>query len=349
MADDGGAKATTGIRSEVRGASGVITLDRPAALNALDLTMIRGIDDALTAFEADPAVRAVVVRSDHPKAFCSGGDIRAVRAASLDGRFSDIEAFFAEEYALNRRIAAYPKPYVALVDGICMGGGMGVSVHGSHCIVGDGALMAMPETLIGFFPDVGATWFLSRLAKGNGLYLGLTGARIGAGDAVALGLGRAYVPRDRLAALEAALVDGEDADSAVARLSEPAPEPRPIASAEAEIAATFGNADSLPDLIDRLTTSGSPFANATLESLRGLSPTSLAVTFETVTRGASLDLAGATAMELALTRTVVRSHDFVEGVRAALVDKDRRPRWQPTRIEDVDPASIRALFAGVDG
>lgn len=349
MAEDSSANAATGIRSDIRGASGVITLDRPAALNALDLTMIRGIDAALTAFEADPAVRAVVVRSDHPKAFCSGGDIRAVRAASLDGRFSDIEAFFAEEYALNRRIASYPKPYVALVDGICMGGGMGVSVHGSHCIVSDGALMAMPETLIGFFPDVGATWFLSRLAKGTGLYLGLTGARTGPGDAVALGLARAYVPRDRLPALEAALADGEESTAAIARLAAPAPEPRPIAAAQTEIAETFGDAVSLSDLIERLTASASPFANAALESLGGLSPTSLAVTFETVTRGASLDLAGATAMELALTRTVVRSPDFIEGVRAALVDKDRRPRWQPARIEDVDPVSIRALFAQVDG
>lgn len=336
--------AGTGLVVRRQGTAAIITLDRPAALNALDLAMVRAMTKHLAAWAGDPAVSAVIVRSDHPKAFCAGGDIRAVRADSLAGRHDAVEAFFSEEYALDCLIGGFPKPYVALIDGFCMGGGMGISMHAPHRIAGEGAIFAMPETLIGFFPDVGASHFLPRLGPGIGLYLGLTGARAGAADAVALGVASAFVPRAAHDALIAALGNGEDAATVIARFGTPAPGETPAADARDTIARIFGSASSVPAILRALEQDGSAFAAATLASLQAVSPTSLAITFEAVRRGATLTLPQATDMELRLGRTVTRSPDFIEGVRAALVDKDRTPHWHPARSEDVDPAAIAALF-----
>lgn len=328
-----------------QGAAAIITLDRPAALNALDLAMVRGMTTVLTAWADDPAVRTVVVRSGHPRAFCAGGDIRAVRADSLAGRFDAIEAFFAEEYALDCLVGAYPKPYVALIDGFCMGGGMGISMHGPHRVAAEGAVFSMPETLIGFFPDVGASHFLPRLGKGIGLFLGLTGLRADAADAVALGIATAFVPRAAHGELIAALAGGADAATAIARLATPAPAAGPLGAHRDFIARVFGDAPSALAIVERLAGEDGAFAASVLESLRAMSPTSLAVTFELIRQGAGLTLPQATALELRVGRHVTRMPDFIEGVRAALVDKDRTPRWQPARLEDVDPAAVAALFA----
>src|SRR3954454_9206002 len=203
---------------ERRGASGTVFLNRPQALNAITLNMVRQLTRALDKWEHDSAIQNVVVSAAESKAFSAGGDIRLLYEQGRAGDHAAQLDFWREEYRLNRRIRLYSKPYIALVDGIVMGGGVGVSLHGSHRIAGDKFSFAMPEVGIGFFPDVGATYFLPRLPGKTGMYLALTGARANAGDAVQLGLASAYVPSSRFQELASALQDGESADDAMARL-----------------------------------------------------------------------------------------------------------------------------------
>jgi enoyl-CoA hydratase len=311
------------------GGAGVIELDRPQALNALDLTMIRLITQALEEWRHDDAVRSVVIRSTSPKAFCSGGDIRAVRAAALRGDETAVTGYFSAEYALNAMIARYPKPYTALIDGYAMGGGLGISVHGSARVVTERASLAMPETSIGFFPDIGASYFLPRLPGALGRYLGLTGARIPGAAAVACGLATHYVPAAELPALEAALTDEGDPAAPLARYATAAP-PSELSAHLAAVERCF-TAPDLDELWARLEAEDEDreWADATLESLRRASPASLAITFGLLDRGARAGLEECLADELALARTTAFTADFAEGVRAALVDKDRKPTWSP--------------------
>jgi enoyl-CoA hydratase len=322
------------------GRIGRLLLDRPKALNALDLPMIRALEAALAAWRDDPRVQAVVIDSSSQRAFCAGGDIRAIRAAALAGDMAAVESFFAEEYALNAAIAAYPKPYVALIDGICMGGGIGVSVHGTMRVTTEHGLFAMPETAIGFFPDIGATYVLPRLPGALGCYLGLTGERLRGADAVHAGLATHFVPRAALPALRAALA----ADGVAAVATHAAPLPAfTLAPHRAAIDRCF-TAPSVPDILARLEAEGTEWARATLATLRSMSPSSLCWSFAAITRGATLDLPAALAAELRLTRLVCRHPDFAEGVRAMVVDKDRQPRWTPATLEEVDPAAIAAML-----
>ena len=322
------------------GRAGRILLNRPQALNAIDLPMIRTCARALDAWRDDPHVHAVVIEGAGDRAFCAGGDIRALRQYELDGEHDRAEAFFREEYELNLGIATYPKPYIALIDGICMGGGIGVSVHAPYRVATEHAAFAMPETAIGFFPDIGATFFLPRLPGEIGTYLGLTGARAQGADAVHAGLATHFTPRAALPALSRALA--EDGPSAlgphVAPLSAFS-----LAPHRAAIDHCFG-ADSVAGIVRRLESVGDAWAAATLQTLRSVSPSALCWTLEALRRGADLTLPQCQAAELALTRTAMRHPDFAEGVRAMVVDKDRNPRWQPARIEDVDPAAIAAMF-----
>ena len=322
------------------GRVGRILLNRPKALNAIDLPMIRTCARALDAWRDDPHVHAVVIEGAGDRAFCAGGDIRALRQYELDGEHDRAEAFFREEYELNLGIATYPKPYIALIDGICMGGGIGVSVHAPYRVATEHAAFAMPETAIGFFPDIGATFFLPRLPGEIGTYLGLTGARAQGADAVHAGLATHFTPRAALPALSRALA--EDGPSAlgphVAPLSAFS-----LAPHRAAIDHCFG-ADSVAGIVHRLEGVGDAWAAATLQTLRSVSPSALCWTLEALRRGADLTLPQCQAAELALTRTAMRHPDFAEGVRAMVVDKDRSPRWQPARIEDVDPAAIAAMF-----
>lgn len=238
--------------TRVRAGTAVIELDRPRALNALDLTMVRLMTRALEEWREDDAVRAVVVRSTSPKAFCAGGDIRAVREAGMRGDDTAVRAYFSAEYGLDGLIARYPKPYIALIDGYAMGGGLGISVHGSARVVTERASLAMPETSIGFFPDIGASWFLPRLPGAVGWYLGLTGVRIQAADAVDCGLATHYVPAAELPALEAALTGegpladrGADPAEALDRFATPAP-PSDLAGHREAIERCF----TAPDLVE---------------------------------------------------------------------------------------------------
>jgi enoyl-CoA hydratase len=323
------------------GRVGRLTLNRPKALNALDLPMIRALTAALQAWRDDPHVHAVVIQGAGDRAFCAGGDIRAVRQHSLDGDTELVEAFFAEEYALNRLIAEYPKPHVALIDGICMGGGIGVSVHGAYRVATEHAMFAMPETAIGFFPDIGATYFLPRLPGRLGYYLALTGGRMQGADAVHAGLATHFTPRERLPDLSAALA--ADGVAVLAEFAAPLP-PFSLAPVRATLDRCFG-ASTVTDILARLEADGTDWAKETAAIMRGHSPSSLYWSYAIVRAGADRTLAQCLAAELALTRTTTRHHEFLEGVRAMVVDKDRKPDWQPKSVEEVDPAAIAAMFA----
>ena len=315
--------AVADVEVERIGRAGLITLNRPAVLNALTLPMIRQIRAALDRHVADPAVEVVVIRSSSPRAFCAGGDMRRIRELSLAGAFDEIAAFFTDEYALNLAIAECTKPYVALIDGVAMGGGLGLSVHGRHRIVTEHAMLAMPETAIGFIPDVGASYFLSRLEPAIGRWLALTGARIGGIGAMAAGLATQFIPRDRLPALQADLADASagSIDAVLARYAEPIDRDAALQALRRR-AAGF-DAPSLADVLAAWR------GSAGAEALAAFSPAALAQTFELLNAAAGRSLKDCLALEFEGSMHAARHPDFIEGARAVLVDKDRRPRWQP--------------------
>lgn len=323
------------------GRVGRLLLNRPKALNALDLDMIRACDRALREWADDPHVHAVVIEGTGDRAFCAGGDIRAVRQFHLEGRQEQVEAFFSEEYALNDLIATYPKPYVALVDGICMGGGIGVSVHGAYRVATEHALFAMPETAIGFLPDIGATYMMPRLPGRLGIYLALTGARMQGADAVHAGLATHFVPRSELASLSAGLA-GEGV-AALARFAAPLPA-FSLAEQRDLIDRCFAANDML-EIMRRLQHDGGTFARRTAETLRQMSPSALVWSLRLLRQGEDRGLRQCLDAELRATRTITPHHEFIEGVRAMVVDKDREPKWQPARLEDVDTGEIDRLLA----
>jgi enoyl-CoA hydratase len=327
------------------GRIGHILLNRPRTLNALDIGMIRAITQALAGWRDDPTVHAVVIEGAGDRAFCAGGDIRAIRAHALAGEHAQVATFFREEYALNALIAEYPKPYIALIDGICMGGGIGVSVHGQIRVTTEAGMFAMPETAIAMFPDVGASFFLPRLPGALGMYLALTGTRLTGADAVHAGLATHFVPKHALTALRGELPHDGVARVAVHASSLP---PFSLAPHRAAIDHCFGAA-SVSEILTRLEAAGSEangseWARDTLATLRGMSPSSVLWSFEIVQRGATRSLRDCLAMEFLLTRHVTAHPDFAEGVRAMVVDKDRKPSWTPARIEEVPPAAIAAMF-----
>ncbi len=323
-----------------QGRIGRLTLNRPDALNALDLEMIRRIALALDEWRDDPSVHAVALDAAG-RAFCAGGDIRAIRSQMLSGDHAGAERFFSEEYALNLAIARYPKPYVSLIDGICMGGGIGLSVHGGIRVASEAATFAMPETAIGFFPDIGATYILPRLRGHYGMYLALTGARVGGADAARLGLATHFVARETVGGLADAMA--EDGVSALAGAVAPLPASGQASGiAEAGIAA-FG-ADSVAGIVAGLERSGTDWSRETLAALRRVSPSAVHWTFEIIRRGARQTLEQCFAAELALTRRAGTHPDFAEGVRAMVIDKDRSPQWSPKSLEQVDVPALAAWF-----
>lgn len=339
---------------EDTGALGRITLNRPGVLNALTLEMARRLDARLVEWGADGRIGAVVIEGAGGRAFCAGGDIRALYEAM--GRPGDplpVE-FYRDEYVLNHRVFSFPKPYIALIDGVVMGGGVGVSVHGSHRVATENLLFAMPETGIGLFPDVGGTYFLSRMPGGLGMYLALVGARLGAADALYCGVATHHVPRERLADLAAALAAtpfGGDArgaaSAAIARFAAD-PGPPPLADHRAEIDRCFA-AGSVEEIIAALAADGGEWAKATLAVIETKSPTSLKVTHRQLREGARLDFAAAMRLEYRLSQRFCAGHDFAEGVRAAVIDKDAAPKWRPDRLEEVTPAAVDAYFAPLAG
>jgi enoyl-CoA hydratase len=322
---------------------GFITLNRPEALNALTLGMVRRIHRQLAGWADDRDVAHVAIRANGSRAFCAGGDVRALYAPGLD-RSPEFTAFYREEYRLNTYIKRYPKPFVALVDGLVMGGGVGVSLHGSHRVAGERMVFAMPETGIGLFPDVGATFLLSRLPGAIGLYLGLTGARVEARDALWSGIATHCVPSAQFPALAAALADARDLDRCLADFAHP-PAPGALARQRPAIDRLFAAAPNLADLMAALRDDGDPFAGATLAQLETKSPTSLAITFRQLREGRDLAFEEAIRREFRIVSRIPLGHDFFEGIRALVIDKDKTPRWNPATLAEVSPQAIDRHFA----
>lgn len=342
---------------EVRGGVGIATLNRPAALNALTLGMIRALDAQLIAYAKDPAIKAVIITGAGERAFCSGGDVKAVALESkamkegmADGALT--RDFFREEYILNHRIFTFPKPYISLVNGIVMGGGKGVSAHGSHRVVTESTLFAMPETNIGFFPDVGGGYFLPRCPGQTGAYLALTSKRIKAIDTIYIGFGTHYVTPQGMNDLREELcsMTWDDSESVKAQVdaviekytAEPAGESE-LAPHREQIDTCFGH-ERVEDIIAALQADGSDWANETLQAMYAMSPTSLKIALRQIRMGANMPFAQVMTMEYRLSQALMKRPDFYEGIRAALIDKDRQPKWQPPRINEVSDQDIDACF-----
>ncbi len=336
------------VRTE--GTLGRITLNRPRAINALTLDMVRTIDAALSAWENDAAVCAVLLDGEGERGLCAGGDIRALYDAALAGDLAVPQAFFGAEYRLNARIARYAKPYVAFMDGIVMGGGIGLSSHGAVRIVTERSRLAMPETGIGFMPDVGGTWLLGRAPDGFGIHAALTAGQMGAADAIACGLADLCVPSSVLAELAADLASCETAASMRACVEGHACAPPPgIFAGAASWSAACYDSDSVEDIIAALAERDAPACRQASEEIGRKSPVSLKVTLRALREAPGLgSLEACLEREYRLVLAFMSSHDFREGVRAAVVDKDRAPAWSPATLEGVTPAMVESFFTAPD-
>ena len=351
------------VRAYVANRIGFLELNRPKALNALSVAMIRTMQQALDAWRDDPDVVAVVVHSPHPRAFCAGGDVRFFHEAWQRGDRDAVDAFFIEEYTLNHAIFTYPKPYIALMHGVVIGGGMGISQAARHTgglrVVTDSTKMAMPETRIGLFPDVGMSWFLARTPGMIGRYLAVTGATLDAAGALAAQLADVYLPDAALPALIDALKgtrfdDGAQAvacvaDAAAAHKVVPTPDTSALADARAGIDRHFAQPDigaivaSLEAEQDCAAVDG--WVEKATHAMRSeLSPLSMAVSLEVVDRARGATMAECLRRDLDLTRSTFARGDVIEGVRALIVDKDHRPAWRFKSIADVDRADVLAMF-----
>jgi enoyl-CoA hydratase len=341
--------ATKHVKARIEGPIGRITLDRPAALNALTLAMVEEIDYALDRYEADASVGTVLLDGAGERGFCAGADIAALRDSALSGG-GTARCFWHAEYRLNARIAAFPKPVVAIMDGIVMGGGVGLSAHASHRVVTERVVFAMPEVMIGFAPDVGGTFLLSRTPGELGTWLALTASRLGAGDVLAFGLADHFVSSAELEGLvERLAFEGADGAAAVANASSgPAPDPR--LTDEREWIDQCFSSDAVEEIQSRLRAlAGSSAAAEAETALTKASPTSLKVTLAALRRAARLDtLEECLAQELATSASLLATPDFAEGIRAAVVDKDGSPRWSPASLEAVDEEDVAAILAGPD-
>ncbi len=332
----------TDILFEKRGAVGLITLNRPKTLNALTRDMCLRLSDQLSLWASDEKISLVVVRGAGDRAFCAGGDIRELYESGKAGT-SYVTDFYADEYRLNTQIKEYSKPFVALIDGITMGGGVGVSVHGSHRVAGDKTVFAMPETSIGLFPDVGGTYFLPRLPGALGMYLALTGARLQTADALYAGIATHYVPSDRQEALLQELSAHGDAERALHSLAIEK-SPAPLADRQEKINRLFAGA-SLEAILMALDRENDDWCAELAKTIRRKSPTALKITHRQLREGLALDFRDCMKLEYRLTCRVMAGHDFFEGVRASVIDKDQSPQWQPARLEDVTDDDIAKYFA----
>lgn len=345
------------VKTRVAHGTGIITLDRPRALNSLSLDMVRALTATLLAWRDDATVQAVVLGSSSEKALCAGGDIRffydAGRSTPASGS-ALLEDFFTEEYALNHLIHFYPKPYIALMDGIVMGGGMGIAQGGPETglrIVTERTKMAMPEVNIGLFPDVGGSHFLARAPGQTGNYLGLTGLTIGAADALYVGLADMFIPSPELPALHALIDSTEGTQLAVAIRDFAAPfldktGESTLRIQRGTIDAHFGAA-SVAAIMASLARDNGAFAQAALAAMKLRSPLMMSVTREMLARGVGMGVAACLRMERDLVRRTFDHGEVIEGVRALVIDKDNQPAWNPGALENVSPEMVAAFFAPV--
>ena len=340
---------TDDILFERRGAAGLVTLKRPQALNAVTHAMVLALRAQLDGWRTDPAITRVVIQAAGERAFSAGGDIRALYDLGQAGRHDEALQFWRDEYPLNVAIKNFRKPYVALIDGLVMGGGVGVSVHGSHRVAGDRFQFAMPEVGIGFFPDVGATWFLARMPGETGTYCALTGERFGSADGCAAGLATHRIPSARFAALLDGLTGTVSVDALLAAFAEPAGE-GPILARRDAIDRLFAG-DRVEDILaalDREAASGgadAAWAVQTAGTIRAKSPLSLKLALAQVRRGQAWDFETCMRTEFRIVSRVIHGHDFYEGVRAVIVDKDNRPGWRPAALAEVSEAEVERHFA----
>ena len=347
------------VLSEVINQTGCIILNRPSALNSLSLEMVRAITAILMKWRTDPQITAVVMRSNSEKAFCAGGDIRFFHhagIASATGGAALIEDFFTEEYALNHLVHTYPKPYIAIMDGVVMGGGMGIAQAGPQArirIVTERTKMAMPEVAIGLFPDVGGGYFLSRAPGQLGTYLGVSGETIGAADALYADLADVYVPATALPELISVITHASSAQALREAITHYAaqftaqPEANPagsrLAAARAAIDVHFAH-DTVTAIIDSLATDGSAFASKTLQLMQKRSPLMMSVTLAQIRRSAHQDIAACLKMERTMVRRAFENGEVIEGVRALVIDKDHAPQWKPAKLEEVTPEMVEKFF-----
>ena len=313
--------------------TGLIRLDRPEVYNALNTAMITRFAEALDALAHDESVQLIVLESDHPKAFCAGGDMRTIRELALGGRYAECEAFFAAEYAVNLAISQLDKPFVALIDGICMGGGIGLSVHGRYRVATEKARFAMPECKLGFFPDIGGSYFLPRVPDEAGRYMALSGETITGIDAIAAGFATHFVPSEKLSTLrEALLAAPAEVEATLAKFAE-TPAEGPLQANLGNIKRVFSVA-TVSEVKAALGGTDDSWSTTTLEQINGGSPLSVDLAWAMMERGRQLDLATCLEAELATTRLMVIHPDFIEGTRAILVDKDRNPSWTTSPAQD---------------
>ena len=333
------------------GHAGIVRLNRPKAINAVTLEMLFDIDKALDRFEADPGVAVIVLEGAGDRGLCAGGDIRALYESSkVSGDLGKV--LWREEYILNARIAEFPKPYVAFMDGIVMGGGVGLSAHSSHRVVTERTKLAMPEVGLGFFPDVGGTWLLSHAPGEIGTYFGLTGQTMNGPDAVHARFADAVVPSQKLAALREALTSvppGTPSGEIATLIAgfDTGERSGPVAALQSRIDGWFAH-DSMEDIVAALRADGSELARSTLKTLGEKSPRGIVVTLKLLRLARKArTLEECLVREYRAALEVFRSDDFREGVRAAVIDKDRNPKWSPARIEDVTPQMLTPYFAEI--
>ncbi len=339
------------------GGVGTVLLNRPRALNAFTMDMYRRLEPMLREWAAEPQIRAVLIEGAGDRAFCAGGDVRKVYEAGkgISGDPDFTAVFFAEEYRIILGIHRYPKPYIAIIDGITMGGGAGVSVNGAYRVATEETMFAMPETGIGLFPDVGATRFLNLCPGHIGRYLGLTGARLGAADALYCGFATHFVSRGRVPELKQELAglaweSGKEAAQVASLLGRFAAGagPSPLAARRAMIHRCFGH-NGVEEILDALQaeTEDPDWARETHAALLTKSPTSLRVTLRQLMLGQGMELEEALKLEYRLTQHFMAAHDFYEGIRAVLIDKDQKPLWRPATLAEVDEAMTTAYFTSL--
>ncbi|XP_069119775.1 3-hydroxyisobutyryl-CoA hydrolase, mitochondrial-like isoform X2 [Argopecten irradians] len=332
--------------------TGVITLNRPKALNALNLNMIRRIYPQMTSWEEDPKMRMVIIKGAGEKAFCAGGDIRAVTEA---GKVGDplSQNFFKEEYILNFKIGTYDIPYVAFIDGITMGGGVGLSVHGDFRVATEKTLFAMPETAIGLFPDVGGGYFLPRLGGSLGVFMALTGFRLKGRHVQKAGVATHFVQSNKISELEAALIgldnpSHHDITTVIEDFqskSTDVPDEDFILKPDMDKINRLFSAKTLEGIFQDLKNDGSDWATKQLQTLQKMSPTSMKITLRQILEGRNLSLGDCLQMEYRLSQRCIDDKDFYEGVRAVLVDKDQSPKWDPATIEGVTSDKVDWYFS----